>query len=72
MTKALRYDGADPGEIADMRFFAKLGLECQLTYNKYGETAMDSLRQRIEQESDMIPGLTRLWLEVTENLHETV
>ncbi len=72
VAKALQYDGAGPGEVADMRFFTELGLECQLTYSKYGETAMDSLRQRIERESDMVPGLMQLWLEITENLDETV
>lgn len=72
VTKALLYDSAGPGEVADMRFFTELGLECRFTYDKYGKTAMDSLRQRIEGESDMIPGLTQLWLEVTENLDETV
>lgn len=72
VTKALRYDSAGPGEIADMRFFTKLDLECRLTYDKYGKTAMDSLRQRIERESDIVPGLTRLWLEMTESLDETV
>ena len=66
VTKALRYDSAGPGEIADMRFFTKLGLECRLAYDKYGKTAMDSLRQRIERESGMVPGLMRLWLESTE------
>ncbi len=66
VTKALRYDSAGPGEIADMRFFTKLGLECRLAYDKYGKTAMDSLRQRIERESGMVPGLMRLWLEITE------
>ncbi len=66
VTKALRYDGADPGEVGDMRFFTRLGLECRLTYDKYGKTAMDSLRQRIEGESGMVPGLMQLWLEMTE------
>ncbi len=71
VTKALRYDSAGPGEIADMRFFTELGLECRLTYDKYGKNAMDSLRQRIERESDMVPGLMRLWLEITEKLDKT-
>lgn len=70
VTKAFRYDGAGPGEVADMRFFTELGLESRITYDKYGKTAMDSLRQRIEGESDMVPGLMRLWLEMTENLEE--
>ena len=66
LTKSIRYDSAGHGEIADMRFFTKLGLECRLAYDKYGKTAMDSLRQWIERESGMVPGLMRLWLEITE------
>lgn len=64
VTKALRYDGAGPGEVTGIRFFTELGLECQLTYDKYGKSAMDSLRQRIERESDIVPELARLWNDV--------
>lgn len=67
VTKALLYDDAGPGEVADMRFFTRLGLDCRLTYDKYGKSAMDSLRQRIERESGMVPGLMQLWLEMTES-----
>ncbi len=72
VTKALRYDGAGRGEVTDIRFFTELGLNCQLTYDKYGKTAMESLRQRIEEESGMVPGLARLWLEITGNLDTTI
>lgn len=72
VTKALQYDGAGPGEVKDMRFFTELGLECRFTYDKYGKTAIDSLRQRTERESDVVPGLAQLWLEMTENLDLTV
>lgn len=67
VAKALRYDGAGPGEVADVRFFTELGLDCRLTYDKYGKSAMESLRQRIEGESGMVPGLMQLWLEMTES-----
>ncbi len=65
--KAARFDGAAPGEITDAAFFVELGLERQPTYGEYGKTAMDGLRQRIEMESGVVPGLARLWLEITEN-----
>lgn len=63
--RALRYDSAAPGEIGDMRFFTTLGLARQPTYDEYGKTAMDALRRRIPPDDDGIPGLRRLWLEVT-------
>lgn len=76
VAKAARYDNAAPGEVADMRFFTTLGLERQPTYSEYGKTAIDSVGQRIERESTVVPGLMPLWIEITEgkggNCGETV
>lgn len=62
-------------EIADMKFFTTLGIERQPTYpDRYGKTAMDCLLRRIPPDDNTIPGLRRLWLEVTKEVlpNETV
>lgn len=64
VTRALRYDGAAPGEVSDMRFFTMLHIENQPTYDAYGKTAMECLERRIQPEDDGVPGLWRLWLAV--------
>ena len=62
--KAVRYDGAAPGEVSDMRFFTTLGIENQPTYDEYGKTAMECLERRIQLESEGVPQLEALWNEI--------
>lgn len=64
VTKAVRYDLAAPGEVADMKFFATLHIEHQPTYDAYGQTAMDCLTRRLQPEDEGVPGMWKLWLEV--------
>ena len=64
VSKAVRYDSAAPGEIADMKFFTTLNIAKQPTYDLYGKTAMDCLLRRMQPDDDGVPQLWRLWLEV--------
>ena len=68
ITKAVRYDLAAPGEVADMKFFITLNIEKQPTYDSYGKTAMDCLTRRMQPEDDSVPKLWQLWLEVKEEV----
>lgn len=75
VSRAAHYDNAAPEEVADMKFFTTLGIERQPTYpDRYGKTAMDCLLRRIPPDENTIPGLRRLWLEVTKEVlpNETV
>ena len=66
--KAVRYDGAAPGEVSDMRFFTTLGIENQPTYDEYGRTAMECLERRIQPEDEGVPRLGKLWSEVRQEV----
>ena len=74
IAKAVRYDLAAPGEVADMKFFTTLNIEKQPTYDWYGKTAMDCLVRRIQPGDDGILKLWQLWLEVKEEVlpNETI
>ena len=66
--KASRFDSAAEGEVSDMEFFTKLGLEHQPTYGEYGKTAMECLRRRVEMESAAVPDLGQLWAEAAKEV----
>ena len=68
LKKAARFDSATEGDISDMEFFARLGLEHQPTYSEHGKTATDGLQRRIEMESTAVPNLGQLWAEVTKEV----
>lgn len=72
--KALRYDLASPGEIANMRFFDTLHIEHQPNYDLYGKTAMECLQRRIQPGDDGIPQMWQLWNEIKKEVlsNETV
>ena len=64
VSKAVRYDLAEPGEISDMKFFSTLNIEKQPKYDLYGKTAMECLTRRMQPEDEGVPQLWQLWLEV--------
>lgn len=72
--KALRYDLAAPGEIANMHFFDTLHIEHQPNYDLYGKTAMECLQRRIQPEDEGIPRMWQLWNEVKKEVisNETI
>ena len=70
--KALRYDRADPEEIADMKFYAALQADQPPRYDEYGKTAINCLERRMYPD-DGLHGLWDIWCELMEEyVHDTV
>lgn len=72
--KAAEYDRIPQGEIGGMKLYSMLHIEKQPTYDLYGKRAMDCLMRRMQPEDEGVPGLQKMWQEVTEEagIHETV